>query len=173
MSARDQQAIVEIVEALGLSPQAGAKLVEVLDRRYQRPPDLAEIAEAKMHAKNLDAAPVKVGDVIPWGKDGTPHRVGRCSDGNLQCMSCERRGWHIEPTSKAETDARPWGVWCIPIPVSGGRKPCWLHHLIDSDYVLRATNEAIADEMNSRSHAKHWRHEARPVMPDGMPGEVP
>jgi|GEM_PF-3681443 len=56
----------------------------------------AKVAEARMHGKNLDAAPVRLGDVVSWG--GSPHRVAACSAED-RCLSCERRGWHLEPVS--------------------------------------------------------------------------
>ena len=89
------------------------------------------------------------------------------------------------PCDWAEQSAKPsgaatpvvsehWGVWCTPLdPVY---KPCWLTD-INEPNLLREANEILAGEMNKLAASlrppKQWRYEARPVLVDGSPGEVP
>ena len=167
----------KIISALGLSPHAATLLLEALDERYQ------ERIEGWTPGV-LRASPPKNGEIVSWG--GIPHQVARCPEDGSRCLSCERRGWHIETIVPSPVATEPdvtelpgpvhWGVWCVPIPHPGGRKADWLEESkpdrAKPDYVLRATNEAIAAELNGRAHAKHWRYEARPVLADGSPGEV-
>jgi hypothetical protein len=74
-----------IIELLGLPGDAGNRILEALDTRYNRAPP--KIIESQMRLE-------QIGDVVVW--HGKPHRVGKCADAATQCFACDRLGKHLE-----------------------------------------------------------------------------
>ena len=155
MSTEEKETRRKIVAALGLSPYSATLLLEGLDERYAKKLTAKDVREAmgavaRRHGLHVDPLGPVLGSVRMVPETPTA------------------------PAPPTSADAARWGVWCEPRRQGyDGRKPGWLDDLTEGGaYVLRATNEAIAVEMNSLESGKHWHYEARPVLADGSPGPV-